>query len=342
MLKCPYQHIIFTIPHELNYIAKGHPKLVYGILFKAAWATIEQLAKDQSNMGGTPGMTAVLHTFGSDLKHHIHLHSLVTFGGVSKEGKWVWPKRKNKIAPYRKICSAFKANFIKELERQLRQCDPAYFDKVKGLINGTKEIRWCVHNTPPTAHTKVIEEYLGRYVCRVGVSNKKIQYDEKNHIVKMQYNDYKNQKQNEAAPKAIKILEPLVAMRQIMIHVLPPNFQKVRSYGIMTKIKADKIKKSIPELIKENGHTIRTCFQIIKALLQLTEEETIKCVQCQSTQCDIQEIKPNEEWYNRHIRQESRNKSPAEASKIVSIPQSASTRPRISMNPLKENEVKSL
>jgi len=74
----------------------------------------------------------------------------------------------------------------------------------------------------------------------------------------------------------------------------------------------------------------------------LIVKQTIKCVQCQSTQCDIQEIKPNEEWYNRHIRQESRNKSPAEASKIVSIPQSASTRPRISMNPIKENEVKSL
>ncbi|MFZ1750510.1 MAG: transposase zinc-binding domain-containing protein, partial [Saprospiraceae bacterium] len=151
MLKCPYQHIIFTIPHELNYIAKGHPKLVYGILFKAAWATIGQLTKDEANLGGIPGMTAVLHTFGSDLKHHIHLHTLVTFGGVSREGKWIWPKRKNKIAPYRKICSTFRSIFIKALERQLLKSDPVYFDKVKGLIKGTKEVRWCVHNTPPTA-----------------------------------------------------------------------------------------------------------------------------------------------------------------------------------------------
>ena len=113
MLKCPYQHIIFTIPHELNYIAKGHPRVVYGALFKAAWQTIERLTKDPTNLGGTPGMTAVLHTFGSDLKHHVHVHTLVTFGGVTNEGKWVWPKRKDKIAPYRKICSTFKSIFIK-------------------------------------------------------------------------------------------------------------------------------------------------------------------------------------------------------------------------------------
>lgn len=331
MLKCPYQHIIFTIPHELNYIAKGHPKLLYGVLFKAAWHTIERLARDPENVGGTPGMTAVLHTFGSDLKHHIHLHTVVTFGGVSKDGKWVWPKRKNKIAPYRKICSTFKTNFIKELERQLSQIAPVYYQTVKGLINSTKEVRWCVHNTPPTAHTKVIEEYLGRYVCRIGVSNKKIQYNEKEQIVKMEYNDYKNQKPNEAAPKAIKQLDPIVSMRQIMIHVLPPNFQKVRTYGIMTKSKSEKIKINIPELIKENGQTIRSLLQIVKALLQIPDEEEIKCVSCQSTESEIEIIKPDAEWYKKYICRESKNKSPTQIPKIVSIPANASLRPGKSM-----------
>jgi Putative transposase len=331
MLKCPYQHIIFTIPHELNYIAKGHPKVIYGVLFRAAWRTIEQLTKDPDNVGGTPGMTAVLHTFGSDLKHHIHLHTLVTFGAVSKDGKWVWPKRKNKIAPYRKICSQFKSNFIKELESQLKQTDPAYYETVKGLINTTSEVRWCVHNTPPTAHTKVIEEYLGRYVCRVGVSNKKIQYDPENDIVKMEYNDYKNQKQGQAAPKAIKHLDPIVAMRQIMIHVLPPNFQKVRSFGIMTKTKSKKVQKLIPELIKDNGNTVRTLFQIVKHLLQIDEEEPIKCIKCEGIENDVNEIKPSKEWYDNHIRQQSRNKSPASATNISSKNKIASMKPVTAM-----------
>jgi Putative transposase/Transposase zinc-binding domain len=312
MLKCPYQHIIFTIPHELNYIAKRHPRLVYGVLFKAAWQTIGKLAKDDTNLGGTPGMTAVLHTFGSDLKHHIHLHTLVTFGGVSKEGKWVWPKRKNKIAPYRKMRREFKILFLKELEQQLQKKEAEYYAKVKVQINATKVVSWCVHNTPPTAHTKVIEEYLGRYVCRVGVSNKKLQYDKANQQVMLEYNDYKNQKQNEAAPKAIKNMDPLAAMNQIMIHVLPPNFQKVRSYGIMTKTKQKEVKKNIPELVKENGQTIRTIFQIIKALLKLEDDEEIKCSQCGSSELEIEEVLPDEAWYDKHIRQKSRNKSPTD------------------------------
>lgn len=331
MLKCPYQHIIFTIPHELNYIAKGHPKVLYGVLFKAAWRTIEQLTKDPDNVGGTPGMTAVLHTFGSDLKHHIHLHTLVTFGAVSKDGKWVWPKRKNKIAPYRKICSQFRSHFIKELESQLKKIDPTYYESVKSIIESTRTVRWCVHNTPPTAHTKVIEEYLGRYVCRVGVSHKKIQYDPKDDIVKMEYNDYKNQKERQAAPKAIKYIEPIVAMRQIMIHVLPPNFQKVRSYGIMTKTKSEKIKISIPELIKDNGNTVRTLFQIVKALLQIGDEEPIKCTVCQGIENEVIEIKPSKEWYDNNIRHQSKNKWPTGTPNISPKNKIASMRPSMAM-----------
>ena len=336
MLKCPYQHIIFTIPHELNYLAKGYPKVLYGVLFKAAWRTVEQLTKEPDNVGGTPGMTAVLHTFGSDLKHHIHLHTLVTFGAVSQDGKWVWPQRKNKIAPYRKICNQFKSNFINELETQLIKIDPAYYQSVKATIDATRTVRWCVHNTPPTAHTKVIEEYLGRYVCRVGVSNKKLKYDEENQMVILQYNDYKNQKPNEAAPKAFKSLEPLVAMRQIMIHVLPPYFQKVRSYGIMTKAKADKLKMTIPELIKENGSFIRTCFQIIKALLQIDDDEPLKCIKCEGIDNEITELKPNKEWYDKNIRQNCKNKSPTSTPIISPKPPIASMRPNTAMNVMSE------
>jgi hypothetical protein len=180
-------------------------------------------------------------------------------------------------------------------------------------------VRWCVHNTPPTAHTKVIEEYLGRYICRVGVSNRKLQYDPSKQQVKLQYNDYKNQKQNEAAPKAIKTIDPIVAIHQIMIHVLPPNFQKVRSYGIMTKTKQKKLNKTIPQLAKENGQTIRTIFQIIKALLKLQDDEEMKCSQCGSIDLATEVLLPDVAWYDKHIRGKSRNKSPTEVVQILNL-----------------------
>jgi hypothetical protein len=108
-------------------------------------------------------------------------------------------------------------------------------------------------------------------------------------------------------------MDPLVAMHQIMIHVLPPNFQKVRSYGIMAKKKQEEVKKTIPELAKDNGQTIRTVFQIIKALLKLEDDEPISCTQCGSLELEIEEVQPDKTWYDKHIRQrkgQKRNKSP--------------------------------
>ena len=172
---------------------------------------------------------------------------------------------------------------------------------------------WCVHNTPPTAHTKVIEEYLGRYICRIGVSNKRLNYDEEKEKVILQYNDYKNQETNKAAPKAYKTIEPLVAIDQIITHVLPANFQKVRYYGLMTSTMLKKIHKGIPQLVKENKQTIRTLFQIVKALLKIEDEGLPGCAACGSTEIVTKNIAPDKIWYDTHIRKNRNaiiNKSP--------------------------------
>jgi hypothetical protein len=315
MMTCPYQHIVFTIPHELNFLAKAQPSIVYSNLFKAAWKTIEKLCKDPNNLGGLPGMTAVLHTFGSDLKHHIHLHTLVTFGGVSKEKKWLWPVRNKKLAPFRLMCKVFREQYLQLLSKTLKKQHPDQYQKIKPTLQSLESVRWCVHNTPPTTHTKVIEEYLGRYICRVGVSNKKLSYDSAKKEVKIVYNDYKNQQTNQAAPKAVKQVDPLVAIHLIVQHVLPPYFQKVRYFGILSGSKLKKIQVDIPSLIKENKQTIRTVFQIIKGLLLLEENDIIPCSHCQATELIILELPPNKDWYNQNIRknyQEIKNKSPDE------------------------------
>jgi len=106
MLRVPYCHITFTLPHDLNGLARSHPWLIYNLLFRSAWKTIDELCALPGNVGGKPGMTAVLHTWGSDLKYHVHVHCLVTFGGLEMGPpmKWKWPKRKRQLARFRKIC----------------------------------------------------------------------------------------------------------------------------------------------------------------------------------------------------------------------------------------------
>ena len=321
-LKCPYQHIVFTLPHEMNYIANKYPELVYGILFKVAWQTIKQLCGDPDNLGALPAMTAVLHTFGSDLKHHIHLHTLVSFGGMDKDNKWQWPNRKNKLASYRKMCSMFKLKYLKEIRSELKKKDEEYYLSISSRLTSMEFVRWCVFNSQPTTHTKVIEEYLGRYICRTGVSKKKLRYDKIQDKVKLIFNDYKHQEKNKAAPQLTKTIDPLIAIGQILTHVLPANFRKVRYYGLATATMLREIGERLPHLIKQNGQTVRKIFQIIKVLNGIVEEDETgnderTCPICGSNNLAFENLAPDKDWYDLNIRKCSiHNKSPTITSEI--------------------------
>lgn len=320
MLNCPYQHIVFTIPHQLNFITKKYDSILYKTLFTASWKTLAKACKDPTNLGATPGMVAVLHTFGSDLKHHVHLHTLVTFGGLDKHNKWQWPKRSKKLASYRQLSRIFREVFLAELKKVLSLQDKDYYDSLHDVIRQVSNIRWCVHNTPPTAHTKVIQEYLGRYICRIGISHSRLKYDSQSKEIQLQYNDYKNQQNGQPAPKALKILHPLVAINLMMQHVLPSYFQKVRYYGLMNGSKLKSIQKISPQLIKENKITVRTLIQIVKSLLKLNDDEDINCPLCAATDFTLEPIKPNTSWYDKNIRpkQEVNIRSPDQNPKLSS------------------------
>lgn len=277
LLKVPYTHTVFTIPHALNKIAKQYPKLIYNLLLRSAWQTVKQLCADPSNVGALPGMVSVLHTFGSDMKYHIHVHSLITFGGI-QHGKWVWPKRKKKIAPYREMCRRFREIFLGGLDKLISHSDIKVSD-YDSLRSEISDRRWNVRNNYPTMQTGLIENYLARYINRVAISKNRLKYLEKEKQVQIVYNDYRNQQENKAAPKAIKELSPLVAMHQIMQHVLPPYFQKSRYYGLHSTCIFNKIKNQIPQLLRNAGQTIRTVFQILKDLLKLNPMVCEKCQQ---------------------------------------------------------------
>lgn len=288
LLKVPYIHTVFTLPHQLNTVARNNEALIYSLIMKVAWMTVKSIGT-KSNY--TPGMTSILHTFGSDMKYHIHVHALVTFGGLSDEGVWIYPKEKHKLDKYRSICANYKAIFIKELESLHRAGKIIYHQDFGTLIEDVKKIRWVVHSTRPTMDTKIIEEYLAKYINRIAVSNKRLDYIKDAEKVIILYNDYKNQQSGQTAPKAYKIMEPLVAMNQILQHVLPLYFQKSRRYGIHHN--ASKIKNTISDALKRNGQTIRTVFEIIT---ELTKLNPYNCEKCGSDSYYIVEIKPDKIW----------------------------------------------
>lgn len=303
LLKVPYVHTVFTLPHQLNSLARNNEAVIYSLIMKVAWMTIKNIG---SKTGYTPGMTSILHTFGSDMKYHIHVHALVTFGGMNEEGGWVYPKDKHKLDKYRSICATFKAIFIQELKSLHKSVKISYTQDFEILISDIENIRWVVHSTRPTMDTKVIEDYLAKYINRIAVSNKRLEYIKESQKVILLHNDYKNQQAGQVAPKAYKIMEPLVAIDQILQHVLPPYFQKSRSYGIQNH--SSRLKNTIPDVIKRNSQTVRTVFEIITELMKLNP---YKCEMCHSDNHQTEDIKPNKTWILTHINRPTPRPPPA-------------------------------
>ena len=312
MLNVPYCHTTFTLPHQLNGLARRHPRQIYNLLLRCCWKTIAGLCADPTNVGAKPGMTAVLHTWGSDLKYHIHVHCLVTFGGLNEAGKWKWPRRKNKWAPYRKICSTFREVFLSGLKTLMAKGTIVYHRRYEEIAAELLKKRWVVHNTFPTAETKVIEEYLGRYICRIGISNKRLDYDQDGKNVRIQYNDYANQKPGQAAPKKYRKVLPLIAMQLLLQHQLPLYFQKVRHYGLHAANTYQKVKNQIPHHLKRNGQTVRTVIQILRALLA---GQPHQCQHCRSTDFEVDQIAADRTYLKRHILHQGRSPPSGQADK---------------------------
>jgi hypothetical protein len=110
LLDVPYVHAIFTLPHQLNGLVRSNEKEIYSLIMRVSWLTIKEVMEGQ---GATPGMTSVLHTFGSKMNYHIHVHSLVTFGGLNKDGKWVYPIKKKTFESYRAMCAIYRTVFLR-------------------------------------------------------------------------------------------------------------------------------------------------------------------------------------------------------------------------------------
>lgn len=296
MLKVPYQHMVFTMPHRLNSLAKDNPSDLYNILMRSAWSSLKECAAEPGNLGALPGVVMVLHTFGSDLKYHVHVHCLVTFGGINTNDEWCWPKRKKKIIPFRQMRRVFRTHFLSQLKKVypvLKTREP-----LSGINESLVKKQWCVHAEPPTTDTKVIEEYLGRYICRIGLSKKKIHYDQVHQHVTLTYNDYRKQKTGKTAPKAQKKLHPLLAIHHILQHVLPPYFQKCRYYGLHASPTYKKHQASIPVHLKRNPQTIRTLFQILNAMLGV---EKVQCEGCNSHSFHKITIAADHTWASKQI-----------------------------------------
>lgn len=313
LYKVPYAHLTFTLPEELRNVAKSNPRIIYSLLFRSAWGTIKRLSMREENIGAEPGMIGVLHTWGSDMKYHVHVHCLVTFGGLTKDHDWVNPKRKDRIAKYRKLRSTYKEIFLEGLKKHCEKGELNYHLDYAGLESLVKHKTWVVNHQPPVLDTETIENYLSKYICRTAVTPKRLSYDSKTQMVELVHKNYKKQKKGKSAPLETRHLFALDAIHEILQHKLPVGFHKNRYYGIQSPNKAKKLREIIPKKYIRESRTMKqllTILKLVELLLGLPDSNAYICKGCQSTNYETTVIISDKSWAAKNIKNYGKYRGP--------------------------------
>jgi len=227
-----YFHTVFTVPDDLNPIFYQNKKIMYDILFKASSETILQLCK--SKLGGQPGITAILHTWGQNLNYHPHIHQIIPGGVITPDFKWRKSNDKY-LLPVKIVGKVFRSKFLYYLKKAYNKLkfygDAEYLynpESFSALIDSLYHKNWVVYSKAPFKSPSHVLSYLGRYTHRVAISNNRIVSCE-NGVVTFKWRDYKD-----GGKEKVMSLPAVEFIRRILMHVLPDRFMKIRHYGFLS------------------------------------------------------------------------------------------------------------
>jgi len=243
MLPVPHFHVVFTVDHLVNPLAEVNPEAIYDLLFTTANQTLKAFGRQY--LGGEIGVTAVLHTWGQTLQHHIHLHCMVTAGALvqTKHG-YRWRKSpKGFLFPVVELSQQFRDAFCQGLQRlqrrgELRLVGPCADLDVAALVKVMQAKRWEVYiGKPPQRHDlERLLAYLSRYVHRTAISNPRLVAIENGQVIFTYYDNRERDEAERGQPK-VMTLPAVEFIRRFLTHVLPFQFKRVRHFGLYASAK---------------------------------------------------------------------------------------------------------
>jgi hypothetical protein len=228
--------VVFTIPHQLSWLALQNKKVVYDLLFRTSAATLLAVAADAKHLGAEIGFLSVLHTWGQNLQHHPHVHCVIPVGGLSLDRQhWVRP-RYTFFLPVKVLSRVFRGKFIAGLKRAFREGQLFFPGSIRHLAD-EKAFRsflrslfrhdWVVYAKRPFGGPQHVLHYLARYTHRVAISNHRI-VNVADGKVTFRWKDYaRGSKQRTMAVSGEEFL------RRFMLHVLPRGFVRIRFFGFL-------------------------------------------------------------------------------------------------------------
>jgi Zn finger protein HypA/HybF involved in hydrogenase expression len=245
LLPVPYFHIVFTLPAAIGDIAYHNKRVIYDLLFKASAEAMLTIAADPKHLGARIAITAVLHTWGSAMTHHPHVHMIVPGGGLSADGKRWIATRPSFFLPVLVLSRLFRRLMLEKLAAAHKAGKLTFFGEHAHLADGKafasflaplKRTRWFVYSKRPFAGPKAVLAYLARYTHRVAISNSRlIAADEESVTFKVK--DYRVEGAGRYTTTTLAIGE---FIRRFLVHVLPKGFHRIRHYGFLAGGTRDK------------------------------------------------------------------------------------------------------
>jgi len=237
LLPVGYFHVVFTLPAEIAPIAYQNKAVVYNLLYRTAAETLLTIAADPKHLGARIGATTVLHSWGSTMTHHPHVHMIVPGGGISLDGtRWVRCKP-GFLLPVQVLSRLFRRLFLGALADAHAAGRLAFFGKIQDLhrreafaahLAPLRRKKWFVYTKPPFAGPEAVLAYLARYTHRVAISNSRlVALDERG--VTFRYKDYRSGQ----ARYRTMTLSAGEFIRRFLLHVLPKGFHRIRHYGLL-------------------------------------------------------------------------------------------------------------
>jgi hypothetical protein len=244
LLPVQYFHVVFTLPAPLAAIAFQNKAVLYDLLFKATAETLTTIAADPKHLGARIGLIAVLHSWGSALTHHPHIHGIVPGGGLSPDGqRWI-ACRKGFFLPVRVLSRLFRRLFLEKLAAAHARGRLSFFGELAHLaapeafrthLAPLRRAEWVVYAKPPFGGPAAVLAYLARYTHRTAIANSRlVSLDD--HAVRFRWKDYRTaDAATGAAPIKTMSLSPAEFLRRFLLHVLPTGFHRIRHYGLLAK-----------------------------------------------------------------------------------------------------------
>ncbi len=264
LLPVPYYHVVFTLPAAIGDIAYQNKTVIYGILFKAAAETLTTIAADRKHLGARIGLTAVLHTWGSALTHHPHVHIIVPGGGISPDGKRWIACRPGFFLPVRVLSRLFRRLFLEKLAAAHDAGHLRFFgDHIQlaerhaftAYLAPLRKAEWVVYAKRPFGGPETVLAYLSRYTHRIAIANSRL-VALSDAGVTFKWKDYRAKGRDRAKVMTLAIDE---FIRRFLIHVLPSGFHRIRHYGLFANGgRADNIARArqllnVPTTQRETG-----------------------------------------------------------------------------------------